>query len=110
MALRLAPSGVQVEAQTSNGADCFMGRGNTLFRRFDDLGRRPSRTRTHRLMQNSDGDDEGCYSRPIAALVSTCARLSRSAHGARSKSMTAVTRYTSLYASNQACDFRVLVS
>ena len=48
------------------------------------------------------------YSEPIAALASTCARFSRRAQGARSNSRTAVTRYTSLYANNQACDFKVL--
>jgi hypothetical protein len=49
------------------------------------------------------------YSEPIAALVSICARFSRRAQGASSNSRTAVTRYTSLYANNQACDFKALV-
>ena len=49
------------------------------------------------------------YSEPIAVLASTCARFSRSAQGARSNSRTAVTRYTSLYANSQACDFKALV-
>jgi hypothetical protein len=49
------------------------------------------------------------YSEPIAVLGSTCVHFSRRAQGARSNSRPAVTRYTSLYANNQACDFRVLV-
>jgi hypothetical protein len=57
-----------------------------------------------------DGLNPGSYySEPIVALASTGARFSSRAQGARSNSRTAVTRYTSLYANNQACDFKVLV-
>ena len=59
--------------------------------------------------EQKDALELATHSTPRGVLVFAGARLRRNAHGDSSNSKIAVIRYTSLYASNHARDFRTFV-